>query len=236
LTITKISIDSVLKNPDYIPNSIYAYERPKIHNFELIDESTSVVGYYRENPRFRIMKNFTDTLERFHSYPPIENNYNIPEAKFVGGVRGNLYQAELDYSPSSDLLVLSYFNSTVIDIIDFKSKRLIKRLVGDDNNFPPAYVLMSDQRASTLKDSKEGFHEIQITENYIYALYSGKTIEKNFGDLMTGTAIYKFDLEGNPLVKYKLNPELTSFAVDEQNGKIYGVNYYDNPLVVFDIP
>jgi len=234
--VNKISLDSIIQNPDYIPVSTYLYERPKIHNFELINETTSVVGYYRENPRFRVLKNFTDTLERFHQYPPIENKYNLPETKFVGGVRGNLYQAESDYSASSDLLVLSYYNSTLIDIIDFKSRRLIKRLVGNDNNFPPDYVLMSDQRASSLKDSKAGFNEVQITENYIYALYNGKTIEKNFGDLMTGTAIYKFDLEGNPLVKYNLNPELTSFAVDEENQKIYGVNYYDNPLVVFDLP
>jgi hypothetical protein len=235
-SVTIISVDSVLQNREYIPQKRYSYERPKIHNFELIDSKNAVVGYYRENPRFKVLANMTDTSESFHNYPPLENKFKLPSAKFVGGVRGSLFQGTLDYDHKSQLLIFAYNNCSAFDIINMKNKSLLARVVGPDDNMPPEYVLTDDQRASLLKESKHGFNHVDITDKYIYCLYSGKKYELNFGDMMTGTAIIKFKHDGTPVAKYKLDPEISSFAVDEENGKIYGVNYYDNPLVVFDIP
>ncbi len=63
------------------------------------------------------------------------------------------------------------------------------------------------------------------TDSYIYALYHGQSGSKYAKDLIS-TEIRVFDWNGNPVAKLNIPEYLWSFSVDEKNGFIYGVSYF----------
>ena len=230
-TITKISIDSVLSNPGYVPNERLRFSRPKIHNLAVIDTNNLIVGFYRENPRLRQVNQRGDSLHSFYNYLHLPNTYRVPEQSFLGNVRGNLLQIRLAYNKRNQLLAASYYNTAKIDLIDVKTRQVKKRIYGPDDTFPPQYVLTESGRSALKEDSKHSYLDLKFKKNNLYALYSGKTYKEG---LIQGDQLFVFDNEGTPIKKLSINPGLFSFAVDEERKKIYGVNFYDSPLYVYN--
>ncbi len=82
------------------------------------------------------------------------------------------------------------------------------------------------------------YNGLQVTDDYIYALYSGR----KFADYKS-EAIYEcehihvFDWEGNRVGAYKLDVAIRCFYPDETEGKIYAIANLPDPVVVtFELP
>jgi len=88
-----------------------------------------------------------------------------------------------------------------------------------------------------------GYFDIQATDNYIYALFSGKTFKEIQKNAMTGTInerggrfIHVYDFQGNPVCIYLLDRAVCGIDVHENEGLIYAVDANgDDPVVVFRI-
>jgi hypothetical protein len=79
------------------------------------------------------------------------------------------------------------------------------------------------------KGSKNGFITADVTNKYIYSLYSGKVINtssiKELSDSFLSKYIYVFDWEGKPVKRYELDQEVRSITVDEKNNILYAASY-----------
>jgi len=229
--ISRINIDSALQINEYVPPIKYLLDQ-QVTNISVFNDSSFAVGYYAKKHRFSLINNRGDVLYSFLNYPELENKYGIDSITFSYGVKANLYQAKMLYNSKRKSLVLSYYFTGLIQIIDPQNGVFTKHLIGPDNNFPPQYVLSSDGRSFLDKDAKDGYIDLCLTDNYIYALYSGKTDRLD----ITSNQVFQFDWKGNPIRKYMLDHALVGFAVDEKNNKIYGIDFSDNPLIEFDLP
>lgn len=78
-----------------------------------------------------------------------------------------------------------------------------------------------------------GFMSLDVTKNYIYALYSGE--KEELDDIATyGGYVYKLDLNGKIIAKYKLDRK--AFAIRIHNNKLYSLVHTPEPnILVYDI-
>lgn len=70
-------------------------------------------------------------------------------------------------------------------------------------------------------DNKHGYRDMKITKEYIYLLYSGRTIKKNPENYHFAKHIFVFDWKGNPIKHFELDHSTLSFAVTPDNKYIY---------------
>ena len=91
-----------------------------------------------------------------------------------------------------------------------------------------------------------GFSDIQITDNYIYTVFHGKTFkESDYNKIIKelgkktedgGYYIYVFDLAGNLVRKYILDHAIYGIYVNEDTGTILATDVNnDEPILQFKI-
>ena len=83
-----------------------------------------------------------------------------------------------------------------------------------------------------LSPRKNTFRCVKIGKEYLWIGRVGVSLEKPEDALRGITAIYCFRLDGRPEVLYRLDRELESFDVDEENHVIYGVTTSSEPSVM----
>lgn len=81
------------------------------------------------------------------------------------------------------------------------------------------------------------YRDLAVTEQYIYALYSGRNFKEYKMAQYECPYLYVYDWEGHQKALYKLDIGLICFYVDEAAHKIYGIaNNPDPVLVEFSLP
>ena len=88
-----------------------------------------------------------------------------------------------------------------------------------------------------------GFSDIQVTDNYIYAVFHGTSFKDKIKSYQNGEKpedggryIYVFDLDGNPVRKYTLDHPIYGIDVNEETGTIIATCVMsDNPILEFKI-
>lgn len=82
--------------------------------------------------------------------------------------------------------------------------------------------------------SPRGFLDVASTEDYIYALYSGRSVKEYPYQTHLGTTLMVFDWDINPIVKYSLDEAVRCIAIDSTKKRIYGISERGGvPEVVF---
>ena len=114
------------------------------------------------------------------------------------------------------------------------------RIYGQDGKLKRDVILdlFPGQECPEVDDNMRLIHPICVytTDNYIYSLNLDMTTE-DVEDRKTTPNIQVFDWEGKPLIQYKLDCFINTFAVDEVAHKIYGVFVEDEDhIYVFNLP
>ncbi len=100
------------------------------------------------------------------------------------------------------------------------------------NDHPPGAYSVSNNG-----NSPETYQGVHVTDDFIYALYSGRKFADYKSDAcMNCEHIHIFDWEGNQVGAYKLDVAVNSFFLDETENRIYAIADLPNPVVVvFDL-
>lgn len=166
---------------------------------------------------------------------------SFPDIGFDAEAYNNaLFQPNLAVSPDGRHVVLSCNSVDFIDIYG-KDGNLSVRLHGPDHKLP-GYKSRSFGMGVVyaFDPNKHSYSGITATDSGFYVGRLGVDLRTE-EDLLKGiSAIYFFSWSGEPETRYVLDEELTTFAVDEKNGIIYGVTNSDGTkepeLVSFAIP
>lgn len=83
------------------------------------------------------------------------------------------------------------------------------------------------------------YMQVIPTRDYVYITYSGRTPYVVAAEVKKGNHymyVEKYDWNGNPVKKYKLNDFSVYTALDEKTNKlVLSTYYYDDPLVVYQL-
>ena len=83
----------------------------------------------------------------------------------------------------------------------------------------------------------KAFIDLEVSDDYVYALYSGRTFAEYKLEEWLGKSIRVYDWYGNLKKEYQLDVPVHNICVDEKGKRIYAfANIPDPTLVYFDLP
>lgn len=134
------------------------------------------------------------------------------------------YENRGELAANDDYLVYIYCYKKEIDIYDTKTFKLIKK-ISDGKRYPLPEVGGEKDMIIPLQRS------VLLGKDYFYVLGRPDRDRSN-----PNRYIEVFDYDGKPIVKYLFDNEISLFAVDTENGYIYGYDYSDpDNLLRYDI-
>ncbi len=165
--------------------------------FAIHDSKGNLISSYNRYPSFH---GITDSLISYQMY------------------RG---RESIDIKPDCSKFVTTCSMGSVLEIFSIQEDKI--ELYKELRFYPPKYTLNKNRRVSSNPDCLMGMWDINATNDYIYAIFSGKKIKEIKGEQLYGNYVYVFDWEGKPVISYKINKEITRLTIDENTKKAYVV-------------
>jgi len=168
-------------------------------------------------------------------------NFDYPKDEMK---QGNNFQKALAYQggliPNSDKTKFFFYciSSEILEIMQLQKNGTLTKIRDihfDYATYRPEGDGKNTIAATIMKESKAAFISATATSNYIYLLYSGRTIGVDINLAFKSNTILVFDWEGNPIKRYNLDIDITTFTVSEDDKTIYAISNtsVDTDLIKF---
>lgn len=154
--------------------------------------------------------------------------------------KGLAYQGKLLVNDNLDRLffcssLFSYFELFEVNCENIEIKSLKKSYIGEYE-----YVPSQDENlvfAHPVKGNRQGYIDAVSTNELIYLLYSGRSIEdvgiNNQEETRLANQILVYDWDGNPIIKYETDVDLKNICINNDSNIIYGVAHTPDPEIVY---
>lgn len=199
----------------------------KSKNYRLVPTAYNTfigIGPY-ENGLFNVLDSAGNSIRMVGEQPyRDEEERKIPEL-----ARAMAYQGEISISPKGDRLVHAIFMTPMISF--YKLTPAGVELVKSNVDCYPEYrpELGDNSYASAMSRSNVlGYIKLAVTDKYVYALLSGRSIEKSGLSAFTGDKIRVYDWEGNLVKVLICNTEFNTLCVSSDDSIIYGIGLMDD--------
>lgn len=227
---------------DYNKNLFYVNDNFKYYNYSVdslkkgITSPNSYFDFSAENDGFIGSTTFCKGKiiggmfnNKFGSYSIIDKTtkgkYKYPK---TGGPLSN--QSYFFAHPNKELVFYMQSKSAVLGIINVSNNdiEIEKELTWWVSNVKE---VVDGNTRTTIPDKNPRieFVSADVTNNYIYILYSGKTVNtasmEEAAKAFLSNTVYVMDWTGKPIKTYNLDQEVRSITVDENNNLIYAASY-----------
>ena len=145
--------------------------------------------------------------------------------------------SKLAIKPDLTKFVAVNFNNGVIDINGIEKDSIVN-LKQLDFHYQDIYVEGSRDkpRVFTKKSNRNGFFDVATCNDYIYAIYSGKSFDEAGISLDHCEYLMVFDWDGNPAGCFHVNTPLYAICYNDLDNALYGVHLGEEAtLYKFDI-
>ncbi|SHM59068.1 TolB-like 6-blade propeller-like [Cyclobacterium lianum] len=161
----------------------------------------------------------------------------IADPSLPPNVIKSVHQGRTSFNPAQKKYVLGGRFRDFIEILDLSSGEIIS--TRGPEHVIPAFVV--DYSAGypmaqfTDRSLSSYYMDIIAGDEYIYALYFGKSADLYYKNGELSKEIFVFDYDGKLVKTYTLDYSLVSLAVDEENRRFFGISSDEDPnVVVFD--
>lgn len=197
------------------------------------------LDFFPMNPSFLIPDYMGD--HRFHRIDNtgryISSHGTIPSlTSYTDIARPALAQAWrsfIDYNPRKGILALATQLGEILEIYDLTEHN--SKVISGPNGEPEFEISNNKGIPSGIM----GFSDIQITDNYIYTVFHGRSfksilLSQQNGEPLEdgGRYIYVFDLKGNPVRQYTLDRAIYGIHVNEDTRTITATDVNSNECIV----
>lgn len=231
---SECNIDSLLNNNTKFNKTInfnkIKSELIAINQPQWISDNTLICNsLFKYNERFFILDKELNIKKKVYN-----SNLNIHE-KFSEKILGDIFSSFIDIKPDRSKIAVAGRYLDLLEIYD-NNGDLLTMTKGPTKDFNFKFDIENSLNQGSLiklPETKRGYIGIKTTNNYIYLLYSGKD-RKNPDHYSFSNIIYTFDWNGNPIKKYELDAQISSFEIDEKENKIYGL-HHDSYIITYNI-
>ncbi len=156
----------------------------------------------------------------FFEYPSKDSR----EKAIPSRLRGMAYQGTLCSNQSLDKF-LYVVRSAPIFMLYSVNKNTIEKTYEWIAGYPKYVTEETNKYRSAPMDAsnKISFIGAYATNNYVYLLYSGKSIKDAGVDAFKANVIYRLSWEGKPMNKFELDYPLTNFCVSDDDDILYAL-------------
>ena len=146
--------------------------------------------------------------------------------------QSSAYESYLTINPSKDKLVLATRYAGRIDVFSDDGTTIFT-ILGPFNH-APKYTIDEDGGKDLSEDNRAGYVELCATDNYLYALFSGRTREERF--TTQAKYLFIFSWEGKPIARYELDRPTKTLVVDESSNSLVTLKRIgDYPLTYYNL-
>lgn len=186
-------------------------------------------GLY-EQGRYLLFSPRDNQAHYFLDYPEHPAFPNLPEY-----TKSILYASSvLKIRPDQQAFVCGDMYSGVLDICRIRSGK-IERIKQHIFHYPKVHIrAKKDDRPDIAysKDNSFGFTDISVSDDRIYAIYSGKTFRQDNQNFQHCKTLVILDWEGNILNSYTIDTPLTHISYDAEENAIYAIGYTPKAILV----
>ena len=182
-----------------------------------------------DNKMFSFLSSNGEELCRFGIYPG-----NIDNVKGDSQSRNMVTQTTMAYSEKHRVMVAAGYMSDMLSFyrMEDDTVSLVNEYFSIEANMKVVQV-ENGYRLMPTSDTKSTYLELYATESYLYALYWGS----QYGKLPEKNYIQVFDWNGNFKKGFVVADVLTSIAVDEKKGIMYGISRVKDPVInIYKLP
>jgi hypothetical protein len=215
----------------YYSDYLYLHQKDSTALFDkLLMGKNCLIGESRDVRGRIVLMNFDGSLISFAGdYPP----KMYEELSDLGNAR--LYASGFILSKDASRLALATYSADMIDIFNI-GKPSAPELVWSYQGFLPHdlnIVQMGEYTQGVfMKESQKGYSGLAASDNFIYALFSGKQLkEKNYS---YGNIIRVMNWDGSNRFELQSDMDLRRITVSPDDQKIYAIaiDEADNPMIV----
>ncbi|HEV2146185.1 MAG TPA: BF3164 family lipoprotein [Longimicrobiaceae bacterium] len=148
-------------------------------------------------------------------------------------VRQEAYLATPATNGARTLIALGMEYADLIDVLR-PDGSLVRRIRGPFG-FDPRFTVARGAHGPIMSsgdDMRMGYVHTAATDEYVYALFSGRTREGYGEDSAFGEYVHVYDWDGHLVRVLHLDAALLTIAVDPENATLYGVRHDPKPAVV----
>jgi hypothetical protein len=161
----------------------------------------------------------------------------IADPSLPPNVVKSVHQGRTSFNPAQKKYVLGGLFRDFIEILDLSSGKIISTR-GPEHNIPAFVVDYSagyPMAQFTDRSLSSYYMDILAGDEFIYALYFGKSADLFYENGELSKEIFVFDYAGKLVKTYTLDHSLVSLAVDEKNKRFFGISSDKDPnVVIFD--
>ncbi|GHV65272.1 hypothetical protein FACS1894199_05540 [Bacteroidia bacterium] len=190
-------------------------------NLLKIDTCFISSGIFVKNYRFQLFDSNGKTFNTCLNYQKSEKYQNMSDHTYSTGFQG-IYTIH----PDNNKFAFATILSGSIQIFDFVNNVIQPKI---DLFFYEPVMKEQNGVCAFSRQSKRGFDGIESTQQFIYTLYSNKILADP--DL-TCSHLLVFDWDGNPIKRYLLDTPLTTFCINSQGTKLYGIAFMPETTIV----
>ncbi|MEG2555471.1 MAG: BF3164 family lipoprotein [Odoribacter sp.] len=184
-------------------------------------------GMY-EKGRYLLYTPEDSSAHYFLSYPEHPDYPNIQET-----TKGILYASSiLKVRPDNGAFVCADRYSGIIDICRI-SGNCISRIRELDFHYPKVMISEIGIPDVTYYTTNQlGFTDVSVSNESIYAIYSGKTYRQSKEKFQQCSVMLQFNWEGNLIKAYNLGAPLTDICYDNVDKAIYGIAHLPESALI----
>lgn len=222
--IYKAYLDSLINNPSYSPSKVASLGFQYNNSYIVLNDSNLFALSLQTEERITRLNLNGEVLESTLSYPFEKELGHFPKDLF-----GMIFQGLIVKNEPLKRGAIFTMMSPNLDIFEFRndSIKLINQThlgfpkVFDESNLASSNI--TNRSVSYSNKNKIGFVSVTSTDDYIYALYSGRTAEKYKGRHFFGEIVLVLDWNGNLVNKLKLDEEAYAIVVSSDDKTLYTV-------------
>ena len=216
---SEIAIDSMILNKNYVPNQQMGRFSLKYSSLHAINDSLFVgIGHF--DHRYAVSDARQKIVQEIHDYPFLQHLNSKASLREIAMAS----QGKICARPQGRRLVLATYRAANLEIGEVSNTSIAK--IKNIYTSPPLFEGSEQGNSVSVnyaEDGKFGYQDITVTEKYIYALYSGKTIKAyGYRGIYQGNTVLVFDWDGNPVTIVKLDREISALAVNRDNSTMFG--------------
>lgn len=217
----KYDVKDLLYNNDPKPSILYKLEDKSALMFDKLFRGANNLVAESRDPRGRIL--LLDQKGKEKGYYLAYPNKELIDENLTDQNNARLYGGDITISPSLDKIAMSTNNAGMIDVCKIETDIIVP--IWSYFEFYPhgiELITMGETAAAVLtKRSRSGFLSISSSEQYIYALYSGKLLEDP--TYPYGEVVYAASWDGKDTYKINLDKSINRLAVDATDEYLYGI-------------
>jgi len=214
------------QKPEYLYEPIKI--RPTLLDPDFLTDSTIVSNGLFENKK-RICEVSVKSGEILECYGELIDENNQPAF-----MTQQLYQSRAKIHPDKSKMAVVNRYGDMLEIFDLRKKQRENTIKGPVG-FGPIYKI-NESRTSVqfTKDTRFGYINLDTTNDYIIALFSGakqSEDQNNYGDY-----VHVFDWNGNFIKAFRLSDKIIGLAYDEKSKSLFGTRHFpDVSIMKFDV-